>query len=30
VPLLEGRASFDGDFALAARLLEMFGAPSPY
>jgi alkanesulfonate monooxygenase SsuD/methylene tetrahydromethanopterin reductase-like flavin-dependent oxidoreductase (luciferase family) len=30
VPLLEGRASFDGDFALAARLPEMFGAPSPY
>jgi alkanesulfonate monooxygenase SsuD/methylene tetrahydromethanopterin reductase-like flavin-dependent oxidoreductase (luciferase family) len=30
VPLLENRASFDGDFALAARLPEMFGAPSPY
>jgi len=29
-PLLEGRASLDGDFALAARLPEMFGAPSPY
>jgi alkanesulfonate monooxygenase SsuD/methylene tetrahydromethanopterin reductase-like flavin-dependent oxidoreductase (luciferase family) len=29
-PLLEGRASFVGDFALAARLPEMFGAPSPY
>ena len=27
VPLLEGRASFEGDFALAARLPEMFGAP---
>jgi alkanesulfonate monooxygenase SsuD/methylene tetrahydromethanopterin reductase-like flavin-dependent oxidoreductase (luciferase family) len=30
VPLLADRASFDGDFALAARLPEMFGAPSPY
>jgi hypothetical protein len=30
VPLLEDRASFEGDFALAARLPEMFGAPSPY
>ena len=30
VPLLENRASFEGDFALAARLPEMFGAPSPY
>jgi alkanesulfonate monooxygenase SsuD/methylene tetrahydromethanopterin reductase-like flavin-dependent oxidoreductase (luciferase family) len=29
-PLFEGRASFDGDFALAAKLPEMFGAPSPY
>jgi alkanesulfonate monooxygenase SsuD/methylene tetrahydromethanopterin reductase-like flavin-dependent oxidoreductase (luciferase family) len=29
-PLLENRASFEGDFALAARLPEMFGAPSPY
>ncbi len=29
-PLLEDRASIDGDFALAARLPEMFGAPSPY
>ncbi|HEV3055155.1 MAG TPA: LLM class flavin-dependent oxidoreductase [Solirubrobacteraceae bacterium] len=28
-PLLAGRASFDGDFALAAKLPEMFGAPSP-
>jgi hypothetical protein len=30
VPLLEDRASFEGDFALAARLPEMFGAPSAY
>jgi len=30
VPLLEDRASFEGEFALAARLPEMFGAPSPY
>jgi alkanesulfonate monooxygenase SsuD/methylene tetrahydromethanopterin reductase-like flavin-dependent oxidoreductase (luciferase family) len=30
VPLLSDRASFDGDFALAARLPEMFGAPSSY
>ncbi len=30
VPLMEARASFEGDFALAARLPEMFGAPSPY
>jgi hypothetical protein len=30
VPLLEDRASFEGDFALVARLPEMFGAPSPY
>ena len=29
-PILENRASFEGDFALAARLAEMFGAPSPY
>ena len=29
-PLLANRASFEGDFALAARLPEMFGAPSPY
>jgi hypothetical protein len=29
-PLLADRASFEGDFALAARLAEMFGAPSPY
>ena len=30
VPLLENRASFEGDFALAAKLPEMFGGPSPY
>jgi alkanesulfonate monooxygenase SsuD/methylene tetrahydromethanopterin reductase-like flavin-dependent oxidoreductase (luciferase family) len=30
VPLLEDRASFEGEFDLAARLPEMFGAPSPY
>jgi hypothetical protein len=30
VPVLRDRASFEGDFALAARLPEMFGAPSPY
>jgi alkanesulfonate monooxygenase SsuD/methylene tetrahydromethanopterin reductase-like flavin-dependent oxidoreductase (luciferase family) len=30
VPVLADRASFEGDFALAARLAEMFGAPSPY
>ena len=30
VPILENRASFDGDFSLAARLPQMFGAPSPY
>jgi alkanesulfonate monooxygenase SsuD/methylene tetrahydromethanopterin reductase-like flavin-dependent oxidoreductase (luciferase family) len=30
LPLLEKRASFEGDFGLAARLPEMFGAPSPY
>jgi alkanesulfonate monooxygenase SsuD/methylene tetrahydromethanopterin reductase-like flavin-dependent oxidoreductase (luciferase family) len=29
-PLLADRASFEGDFSLAARLPEMFGAPSPY
>lgn len=29
-PLLLDRATFKGDFALAARLPEMFGAPSPY
>jgi len=29
-PLLQNRASFEGDFTLAARLPEMFGAPSPY
>jgi alkanesulfonate monooxygenase SsuD/methylene tetrahydromethanopterin reductase-like flavin-dependent oxidoreductase (luciferase family) len=29
-PILADRASFEGDFALAARLPEMFGAPSPY
>ena len=28
-PLLSDRASFVGDFGLAARLPEMFGAPSP-
>ena len=28
-PLLADRASFEGDFALAAKLPEMFGAPSP-
>lgn len=28
MPLLKNRASFEGDFALAARLPEMFGAPS--
>jgi len=30
VPVLADRVSFEGDFALAARLPEMFGAPSPY
>jgi hypothetical protein len=30
VPLLENRASFEGDFGLAVKLPEMFGAPSPY
>ena len=29
-PLMEDRASFEGDFNLATRLPEMFGAPSPY
>jgi len=29
-PLLTNRASFDGDFGLAAKLPEMFGAPQPY
>ncbi len=29
-PLLRDRVSFQGDFALAARLPEMFGAPSAY
>jgi alkanesulfonate monooxygenase SsuD/methylene tetrahydromethanopterin reductase-like flavin-dependent oxidoreductase (luciferase family) len=29
-PLLANRASFEGDFAIAVRLPEMFGAPSPY
>jgi hypothetical protein len=28
-PLLANRASFDGDFGLAAKLPEMFGAPRP-
>ena len=28
--LLEGRLDIHGDFALAARLGEMFGQPSPY
>jgi hypothetical protein len=30
IPVLENRAAFDGDLALAARLPEMFGAPSSY
>jgi hypothetical protein len=30
VPLLQDRASFEGDLGLATRLPEMFGAPSPY
>jgi SCP-2 sterol transfer family len=30
VPLLSDRASLQGDFAVAARLSEMFGRPSPY
>ncbi len=30
VPLLADRASFEGSFALAARLGEMFGGRSPY
>jgi hypothetical protein len=29
-PLLTNRASFEGDFALAAKLPEMFGAPRAY
>jgi hypothetical protein len=29
-PLLANRASFEGDFGLAAKLPEMFGAPQPY
>jgi putative sterol carrier protein len=29
-PLLRNRASFEGDIGLAARIPEMFGAPSPY
>jgi hypothetical protein len=29
-PLLADRASFEGDFAVAVRLGEMFGGPSPY
>ncbi len=29
-PILENRAQFEGDLALAARLPEMFGAASPY
>jgi alkanesulfonate monooxygenase SsuD/methylene tetrahydromethanopterin reductase-like flavin-dependent oxidoreductase (luciferase family) len=29
-PLMANRASFEGDFAVAARLSEMFGGPSPY
>jgi SCP-2 sterol transfer family len=29
-PVLGGRASFEGDFGLAARLPEMFGAPSAH
>jgi len=29
-PLLSNRASFEGDFALAAKLPEMFGAPRTY
>jgi hypothetical protein len=28
-PMLRNRASFDGDFGLAVRLPEMFGAPRP-
>jgi alkanesulfonate monooxygenase SsuD/methylene tetrahydromethanopterin reductase-like flavin-dependent oxidoreductase (luciferase family)/putative sterol carrier protein len=28
--LMEGRLALEGDFALAARLGEMFGEPSPY
>jgi hypothetical protein len=30
MPLLNGRAALKGDLAIAARLPEMFGAPSPY
>ena len=30
LPLLEGRATFEGDFGLVAKLPEMFGAQSPY
>jgi hypothetical protein len=30
VPLLQGRASFQGDFGLVAKLPQMFGQPSPY
>jgi hypothetical protein len=29
-PLLANRASFEGDFGLAAKLPEMFRAPQPY
>ena len=29
-PLLTNRASFEGDFSLAAKLPEMFGAPRAY
>jgi putative sterol carrier protein len=29
-PLLQGRADARGDLAVATRLPEMFGAPSPY
>ena len=29
-PLMQNRASFEGDFNLAVRLPEMFGAASPY
>jgi putative sterol carrier protein len=29
LPVLQGRASFQGDFGLAVRLPEMFGASSP-
>jgi hypothetical protein len=30
MPLLNGRATLKGDLMLAARLPEMFGAPTPY